>query len=585
MKNKHLLKLFLLVLTVFLLVPIGRVLAEESDDDSLLAAPSYPIPLNKGAIDLNAALQSGYVRKINFNLDVTPVVEKFNNSTGEYVDVTSQATGEPGIQLETGDRYRVTYENAFVEGGNLITIVLDFSNVRIKDSQDSENSTNRIIVEDNANLGKNITTMRTRYTGYDGSDWPETWGDYTTDYDFIESYYYRPVDSTDSLQPYNFTGLVGIYDIDNADYLFNTRNKILYYTESQGTDWGWYPITDRKAGDHMFIYADGIKRDREDYNATWGYSGYELAGLFIPVTNEQSFSMSVKGNGDYVHYPLLYKYNTANYKVEYYYQEINPETGEPYYDGEGKAIYPETYFSQVERQGIIGTTVSVTDEDKLPDTTKKQYVLDTDRQESFSGVVLDPEAPEGGTLVLKVYFKRTFTVTYNDGVDDEVVFDDQVTKDIPYNNDTPEFVRINPEDPNDDLLKRREGYDFVEWSPVVEEKVIKDGYYEATWKPWEYTIKYKPGCSEGEYTGTMPDHIYPYPHPTMDSDALGYSRDGYDFIGFAYTDPEGNTGVYQPGTPFKTELLKPENNRVITLTALWKKTEHKEVKIPVTGIE
>lgn len=582
MKNKQLSKLFLLILTIFLLVPIGHVFAEDEDDDGdlLLAAPTYPVALNRGAIDLNAALQSGYVRKINFNLDTTPLVEKFNQSTGEYVDVTAQATGEPGIQLETGDRYRVTYEDAFVEGGNLITIVLDFSNVRIKDSSDSENSTNRIIVEDNADLGKNITTMRTRYTGYSGNSWPETWGDYTTDYDFIESYYYRPVDTTDSLQPYNFTGLVGIYDIDNADYLFNTRNKILYYTESLGTDWGWYPITDRKAGDHMFIYADGIKRDRNDYNATWGYSGYQLAGLYIPVTNEQSFSMSVKGNGDYVHCPLLYKYNTANYKVEYYYQDINPDTGEPYYDDQGKAIYPETYYKQVEREGIIGTTVSVTDEDKEPE--KEKYEIDENREEGYTGVVLDPDT---GELILKVYFKRNFTVIYNDGVKDENIFDDQTTTEIPYNTNTPEFVRYNPENPDDDLLKRREGYDFVKWNPVVEEKVVKDGYYEAQWDPWDYTIKYSPGCSEGEYSGIMPDHIYEYPHPTMDSDPLGYRRDGYDFIGFAYTDPEGITGVYQPGTPFKTELLKPENNREILLTALWKKTEHKEVKIPVTGIE
>ena len=560
-----------------MLVPIGHVFAEDTDDEDVtLTATTYPIVLNKGAIDLKQALDSGYVKRINFDVNVDPVVEKYNSNTGVYDDVTTQAKTSSGIQLVTGDKFRVTYEDAFTIRNSLITVVLDFQNISINDSSDPVNSTNRILIENVGGLGNKLTTMRTVYTGYGGNDWPVSWN-YTTDYDFTESFYYRPVGTTDPLQPYLFTGLVSVYDIDNADYLFNTRNKILYYIESEGVDDGWLPITNRKAGDHMLIYQDGVKRDRDDYNATYGYSGYKLAGLFVPVTGEQSFSMSINGNGDFVHYPILYSYNTANYKVEYYYQDVDPTTGEPYYDTDGKAIYPTEYFKQVEREGIIGTTVSVTDEDKEPE--KEKYEIDINREEGYKGVVLDPGT---GELILKVYFKRNFTVTYNDGVMGEVIFDDQVTKDIPYNNDTPTFVN---DDPNDDLLKRREGYDFTGWLPVVEEKVIKDGYYEAQWEPWKYTIKYLPGCDEGEYTGSMADHIYKYPDPTMNSDPLGYSRDEYEFIGFAYTDPDGHTGIYQPGTDFKAELMKEANNKVITLIAQWKKVERREIKIPVTGVE
>ena len=66
--------------------------------------------------------------------------------------------------------------------------------------------------------------------------------------------------------------------------------------------------------------------------------------------------------------------------------------------------------------------------------------------------------------------KSCYTVTYTDGVDGEVVFEDQVSN-VVVGSLTPEF-RGTP---------TRAGYTFTGWSPAVEEKVTKSITYNATW--------------------------------------------------------------------------------------------------------
>ena len=66
--------------------------------------------------------------------------------------------------------------------------------------------------------------------------------------------------------------------------------------------------------------------------------------------------------------------------------------------------------------------------------------------------------------------KSRYTVTYTDGVDGEVVFEDQVSN-VVVGSLTPEF-RGTP---------TRAGYTFTGWSPAVEERVTKSITYNATW--------------------------------------------------------------------------------------------------------
>ncbi|MGN1334192.1 MAG: LPXTG cell wall anchor domain-containing protein [Anaerovoracaceae bacterium] len=65
-----------------------------------------------------------------------------------------------------------------------------------------------------------------------------------------------------------------------------------------------------------------------------------------------------------------------------------------------------------------------------------------------------------------------YTVIYNDGVDGEVVFTDQVNSGLLYGTLTPEFKDA----------PKREGYVFKGWTPVVSERVTGNAYYEAIWE-------------------------------------------------------------------------------------------------------
>ena len=67
--------------------------------------------------------------------------------------------------------------------------------------------------------------------------------------------------------------------------------------------------------------------------------------------------------------------------------------------------------------------------------------------------------------------KSRYTVTYTDGVDDEVVFEDKVFPDRVVGTETPEFGET----------PTRAGYTFKGWSPAVEERVTRDITYNATW--------------------------------------------------------------------------------------------------------
>lgn len=65
-----------------------------------------------------------------------------------------------------------------------------------------------------------------------------------------------------------------------------------------------------------------------------------------------------------------------------------------------------------------------------------------------------------------------YTVTYNDGVEGEEVFPDQINRGLSYYTLTPAFNGI----------PLREGYEFKGWMPTVAERVTANAYYQATWE-------------------------------------------------------------------------------------------------------
>ena len=70
----------------------------------------------------------------------------------------------------------------------------------------------------------------------------------------------------------------------------------------------------------------------------------------------------------------------------------------------------------------------------------------------------------------------TFTVTYTDGVEDEVIFENDVHTGLNAGTPTPAFVGGTP---------NREGYTFAGWEPEVAETVTEDVLYVAKWTPVE----------------------------------------------------------------------------------------------------
>ena len=174
---------------------------------------------------------------------------------------------------------------------------------------------------------------------------------------------------------------------------------------------------------------------------------------------------------------------SSRYVVWYYYQKEG-ET-EPYY-----ATEPD--FKGTEVMIAPGTTVAVTEDDKTPDESRGKpatgnFVLDEGKNTEWSGTTSAVDAKN--PLVLKVYFKKTYTVIYHDNVEDKVWNKDtQTTTDIAYGTETPEF----------NGTPSRPGYTFEGWSETPEGEILesipeivkKDADYWAHWAPRTDT-KYK----------------------------------------------------------------------------------------------
>lgn len=116
-------------------------------------------------------------------------------------------------------------------------------------------------------------------------------------------------------------------------------------------------------------------------------------------------------------------------------------------------------------------------------TYELEYIatLDADRPEFEEGKLypLNGETyiamPDGSKVKFPIPgakgIKSRYTVTYTDGVDGEVVFEDKVFSDLVVGTATPHFGET----------PTRAGYTFTGWSPAVEENVTQSITYNATW--------------------------------------------------------------------------------------------------------
>ena len=159
----------------------------------------------------------------------------------------------------------------------------------------------------------------------------------------------------------------------------------------------------------------------------------------------------------------------------------------------------------------------------------------------------------------------TYTVTYTDGVDGEVVFADQVFKDLKSGEATPKF----------NVTPTRKNYVFAGWNPAVADKVTANATYTATWKEdfnnngkpddeeERYTVTYKDGASGKAFA----DQVYKDLLPGVDTPEFSGkpTRKGYTFAGWS---------------PKVADTV----TKTVTYTATWKATSTTgKDKVPKTG--
>ena len=115
----------------------------------------------------------------------------------------------------------------------------------------------------------------------------------------------------------------------------------------------------------------------------------------------------------------------------------------------------------------------------------------------------------------------TFTVTYTDGVEDAVIFNDQATSGLLAGDATPAMA-----DPV------REGYRFDGWEPAVSETVTADVTYTAKWTKL-YTIVFLDGTEENNVV--LSQQVAEGENTPLPANP---TREGYDFD--AWIDQNGN---------------------------------------------
>ena len=170
---------------------------------------------------------------------------------------------------------------------------------------------------------------------------------------------------------------------------------------------------------------------------------------------------------------------TARWEVDQTQTKELSYTVEYYKNGVIQAGDTQTETATVQ---VLGPDTMAVDKTKINTTNKYDgFVFDA----SEPAPIPDTIANDG---VIKVYYvQNNLTVTYTDGVDDKVVFQDQTYPDLRYGADTPEFngTPIRP------------GYNFTGWSPALAGTVTADATYVAQWQKDEthtknltYTVEY-----------------------------------------------------------------------------------------------
>ena len=415
-------------------IPTGTTLVA----DSITANGSYNEE-NKTITWTDVKVEAGKTAEVSFKVTI-------NNDT--KTSVTNKAVidgNKPTEEVETkvanitGTK---TVDKTETKVGDTLTYTITLTN--------SGNADGMVTVTDEIPTGTRIKDENT--TGYNKETNTMTWSN-------VEVKAGKSVELTlEVVVEGGVSEITNTAKIDNNEIPDKPNTIVKYYYTiehyTENLDGESYTKVDED------IIKDVLAGTETSYTAKEDYTGFtfdddktENKGAKVPTNN----NLVIK---------LYYTRNlNTKYTVEYYYQ-INGE-------------YKDTTAIKETRTGTTGETVSVTENDKNQLTYNgKKYVFD----QEYPKNILSGNIAGDGNLILKLYFKQQFTVRYTDGVENETIFEDKVTSGLNYNDDTPKFG-------NDPV---RIGYEFMKWTPEVEEKVTADATYIAQWqaKKYQYTVNY-----------------------------------------------------------------------------------------------
>lgn len=149
-------------------------------------------------------------------------------------------------------------------------------------------------------------------------------------------------------------------------------------------------------------------------------------------------------------------------------------------NGEVTAVWePKTYtvkwLDDDEKTVLDSDTFKTGENEPVYDEETPSKDDDDEYKYEFTGWSEPKKDTDGNITYVAQYTKtaiKKFTVTYTDGVDDEVIFEDDVHGNLKEGSATPKFTKT----------LSRDNYTFVDWSPSVAETVTENVTYVAQWK-------------------------------------------------------------------------------------------------------
>ena len=349
-----------------------------------------------------------------------------NNENANYENDEETLSTGISYELQAGETVTVTFQVTINKNVTGTLVNTAYINDKPTDGKETRIESNIIFVEN----GGTEVADRNGYTGeaIENRDMPTTT---RTGYTFAGWYEEDALENEAETLPEKYPAGTTYYyakwtanaQTYTVNYLEKDTNKVLAQAVTKNTTFA------------SVITGENEKITIEGYT----YNSVNPETLTIGINNEEN---------------VINVYYTANtdtiYTVEYYYQQ--------------NGNYATTTELNEQRTGTTDTTAKVTDADKKP--IQNGYVFDEN-----AGNVLSGNIARDGSLVLKVYFKQQYTVTYKPGT--QGVFAEQKIENINYGTATPGFKGETT---------GNTGFYFINWDKTIADTVTEDAIYTALWE-------------------------------------------------------------------------------------------------------